>query len=158
MFTLSNVKNAPIFTSYHCPLVAMVKEYTRTVPLYRHCLSFSPPHTHRTMKFQSTVNQLARVLCTHYLEDSNTGAYNITLTYSRVDNTNTKDTHICTKQMMSENKSLKPQCCTTSSTEYQSSMWNILWLKRIYFQYLLCFQCNIHLKMHVNIVQMDIIN
>jgi hypothetical protein len=94
MFTLSNVTNAPIFASYHCPLVAMVKEHTRRVPLYRHCLSFSPPHTHtdRTMKFYSTVNQLARVLCTHYLEDSNTGADNITIKWSWVDNTNTQYT------------------------------------------------------------------
>jgi len=44
-FTLSNITNAPIFTSYHCPLVAMVKEHTRRVSLYIHCLSFSPPHT-----------------------------------------------------------------------------------------------------------------
>jgi hypothetical protein len=145
MFTLSNVINTPIYTSYHCPLVVMVKEHTRRVPLYRHCLSFSPPHTHRTMKFQCTVNQLARVLCTHYLEDGNTGADNITIKWSWVVNTNTQYTHICTKQMKWENKSLKPQCCTTSYTEYQRSMWNILWLKCIYFQYLLCFQCNTYI-------------
>lgn len=53
MFTLSNVTNAPTFTSYHCPLVAMVKEHTRRVPLYRHCRSFFPPHTHRTMSFNA---------------------------------------------------------------------------------------------------------
>jgi len=45
MFTLSNITSTPILASYHCPLVAMVKEDTRRVPLYRHCLSFSPPHT-----------------------------------------------------------------------------------------------------------------
>jgi len=158
MFPLSNVINAPTYTSYHCPLVVMVKEHTRRVLLYRHCLSFSLPHTHRTMKFQCTVNQLVRVLCTHYLEDSNTGVDNTTTKCSQVVNTNTQYTHICTKQMKWENKSLKPQCNTTSSTEYQSSMCNILGLKRVYFQYLLCFQCNIYLKMSVNIVQMHIIH
>jgi len=121
MFTLSNIANAPIFTSYHCPLVAMVKEHTRRVPLYRHCLTFLH-HTHRTMKFQCTVNQLARVICTHYLENSSTGVYNITIKCSWVDKTNTQYTHICTKQMKSENKLMKPQCCINSSTQYQSSM------------------------------------
>jgi hypothetical protein len=42
MFTLNKVTNAPIFTSYHCPLVAMDKEHARRVS---HCLSFSTPQT-----------------------------------------------------------------------------------------------------------------
>ena len=72
-------------------------------------------HTHKTIEVN--VNQLARVLCTHYLDDSNTGAYNTIIKCSWVDNIDTQCIRTRTKQMKSENKSLNPQCCTTSNTE-----------------------------------------
>ena len=133
MSTFCQVTNAPIFTKvttvhWLLQLRNMLEEFHSTdiSYLFLH-------HTHRTMKFQCNVNQLAGVLCTHYLDNSNTGAYNTTIKCSWVDNTNTQYTHICTKQMKSENKSLKPQFCTASSTEDKSSMWNILWLKCVIF-------------------------
>ena len=65
---------------------AVVKEHARNVQLCGYFLSFSPPYTQNN---EVNVNQLARVLCTHYLDDSNTGAYNTTIKCSWVDNIDT---------------------------------------------------------------------